>query len=202
MTARRMVDVIVAAIALAISMPLQITIAAILVVRQGRPVLFSQARVGQGGRVFRLHKFRTMTRETDETGTPLRDEQRLTGLGRLLRRLSLDELPELWNILIGDMSFVGPRPLPVHYLPRYRPSELRRHQVRPGLTGWAQVNGRNAVDWDDRLAMDVWYVEHRSLVLDLRILFRTPSVVLRGKGVSGKGTQTMQELRPEFRSRR
>jgi lipopolysaccharide/colanic/teichoic acid biosynthesis glycosyltransferase len=198
MTARRVVDVIVAAVALAMSVPLQMTIAMILLVTQGRPVLFSQARVGQGGRVFRLHKFRTMTQATDHTGAPLPDEDRLTAIGRLLRRLSLDELPELWNVLIGEMSFVGPRPLPVRYLPRYRPSELRRHDVHPGLTGWAQINGRNAVDWDDRLAMDVWYVEHRNLALDIRIILRTPSVVLRGKGVSGKGTQTMQELRPEL----
>jgi sugar transferase EpsL len=201
MTARRVVDVVVAAVALTASAPLQLAVAAVLLVTQGRPVLFSQERAGRSGQPFRLYKFRTMIEATDQTGADLPDDRRLTSIGHLLRRSSLDELPELWNVLIGDMSLIGPRPLPVQYLDRYRPSELRRHDVRPGLTGWAQVNGRNAVAWDDRLAMDVWYTEHRSLLLDLRIVFRTLPVVVRGKGVSAKGTRTMQELRPELRTR-
>jgi lipopolysaccharide/colanic/teichoic acid biosynthesis glycosyltransferase len=143
-----------------------------------------------------LIKFRTMTDARGPDGALLPDEERLTPLGRWLRSTSLDELPELWNVLRGDMSLVGPRPLPVTYLERYTPTEARRHEVRPGLTGWAQVNGRNGVNWDERLAMDVWYVDNRSPLLDLRILLRTVAVVLRRKGISGEGTATMRELRP------
>lgn len=153
-------------------------------------------RTGLRGAPFPIYKFRTMTSERDTSGALLPDEQRLTKLGRTLRATSLDELPELWNVLRCDMSLVGPCPLPVAYLPRYTPTETRRHDVRPGVTGWAQINGRNAVDWDERLAMDVWYVENRSIALDLHILWRTVSVVARRDGISGTGTETMQELRP------
>jgi sugar transferase EpsL len=192
----RLIDVVVAAVALVALSPLLAGIALLLLVSQGRPILFGQLRAGRHGRPFTLWKFRTMTDERDRRGGHLPDDRRLTPLGRRLRSTSLDELPELFNILVGDMSLVGPRPLPVRYLTRYTTEELRRHDVRPGLTGWAQVHGRNAVSWDERLALDVWYVDHRSLLLDLRILARTVGIVLRREGISGEGTATMAELRP------
>jgi lipopolysaccharide/colanic/teichoic acid biosynthesis glycosyltransferase len=151
--------------------------------------------LGRGGQPFELWKFRTMTDERGSDGALLSDAERLTPFGRRLRSTSLDELPELWNVLRGDMSLVGPRPLPVAYRDRFTLTEARRMEVRPGLTGWAQINGRNAVDWDDRLAMDVWYVDHRSLELDLRILLRTARVVLGRQGVAAEGSATMHELR-------
>jgi lipopolysaccharide/colanic/teichoic acid biosynthesis glycosyltransferase len=157
----------------------------------GRPVLFRQVRPGRAGEPFALLKFRTMTDRCDADGRPLPDADRLTGLGRLLRRTSLDELPELWNVVRGDMSLVGPRPLLVEYLPLYSPEQARRHEVRPGITGWAQVNGRNATTWEARFAHDVYYVDHRSFGLDLRILLRTVAQVLTGAGVSAPGEATM-----------
>jgi len=165
--------------------------------RLGRPVLFRQERAGLGGRPFMLYKFRTMTSASDSSGRLLPDADRLTPFGRWLRATSLDELPELWNILRGEMSLVGPRPLPTTYLPRYTTTEARRHEVRPGLTGWAQINGRNTSDWDERLAVDVWYVDNRTFWLDARILLATVGVVLRRQGVSAEGQATMSELRPD-----
>ena len=176
-------------------------IAVVLRVSQGRPVLFFQDRVGKDERSFSLVKFRTMSDARGPDGELLPDDDRITGVGRVLRRLSLDELPELWNVLVGDMALVGPRPLPTRYLSRYRPSERRRHEVRPGLTGWAQIHGRNELGWDDRLAMDVWYVDHRSPGLDAQILVRTVGLVLKGTGVGGQGTMTMPELRPPAEDR-
>jgi lipopolysaccharide/colanic/teichoic acid biosynthesis glycosyltransferase len=164
----------------------------------GTPVFFRQKRPGMNERLFTLVKFRTMSVAMDDTGKLLPDEKRMTMIGKCLRATSLDELPELWNILRGDMSFVGPRPLLVRYLRRYSEHQARRHEVRPGLTGWAQVNGRNATTWEDRLDMDVWYVDNQSLWLDLRILWRTAVVVFRRKGVNAKGQATM----PEFRGTR
>jgi sugar transferase EpsL len=191
------VQQLVALSSLIVLSPLLTVIALLVRLRLGSPVLFRQERLGLGGRPFVLVKFRTMTDDVDPaTGSPLPDDERLTALGRWLRATSLDELPELWNVVRGDMALVGPRPLPIRYLDRYSAEERRRHEVRPGLTGWAQVNGRNAVGWDDRLAMDVWYVDHRSLLLDLRILWRTVRLVLRREGISGEGTDTMPELRP------
>ena len=156
----------------------------------GRPVFFRQERAGLGGRPFRILKLRTMR---DGAGT---DAERLTRVGRFLRKTSLDELPQLFQVLAGTMSLVGPRPLPVRYLPRYTPEEARRHDVRPGLTGWAQVNGRNAISWDEKLALDVWYVDHRSLVLDAKILWLTVWNVLARRGIDSGGGETMPELRP------
>jgi sugar transferase EpsL len=173
-----------------------VAIAVLVRLTQGPPVLFFQDRVGKGERTFSLVKFRTMSDARGSEGELLPDDARITPIGRVLRRLSLDELPELWNVLIGDMSLVGPRPLPTRYLSRYSPSERRRHEVRPGLTGWAQIHGRNELGWDDRLEMDVWYVDHRSPALDAKILMRTVGLVLRGTGVGGQGTMTMPELRP------
>ena len=164
--------------------------------RFGTPVLFRQHRAGLHGEPFELVKFRTMTDERDANGELLPDAQRLTPFGERLRRLSLDELPELWLVLKGDMSLVGPRPLPVKYLDRYTPEQARRHEVKPGLTGWAQVNGRNTTSWDERLAMDVWYVDNRSFWLDLKIPWKTVAVVLRREGISAEGEATMSELPP------
>jgi len=161
----------------------------------GSPVLFVQDRPGLGGRIFRIYKFRTMTEGRDAGGELLSDQARLTRFGRWLRATSLDELPELMNVLRGDMSFVGPRPLLVEYLPLYSPLQARRHEVRPGITGWSQVNGRNALDWDERLAMDVWYVDHRSPGLDLRILFMTIVTVLGRSGINQAGQATMEPFR-------
>jgi lipopolysaccharide/colanic/teichoic acid biosynthesis glycosyltransferase len=195
---KRAADLLGAGLALVILSPVLVVVAVVVRWTAGRPVLFGQERAGRNGRPFTVWKFRTMTDARDEAGRPRPDGERLTGTGRWLRSSSLDELPELWNVIRGDMSLIGPRPLPVVYLPRYSTSEARRHELRPGITGWAQVNGRNAVDWDRRLAMDVWYVDHRSLLLDVRILAKTVVAVVTREGVSGAGTETMTELRPHL----
>jgi lipopolysaccharide/colanic/teichoic acid biosynthesis glycosyltransferase len=160
----------------------------------GAPVLFTQDRPGLGGRIFRVVKFRTMRHAAGPDGRPLPDAERLTGLGRFLRATSLDELPQLWNVLRGDLSLVGPRPLLVQYLPRYTPEQARRHDVLPGITGWAQVNGRNTISWDEKFALDVWYVDHWTFALDLRILGLTLLRVLRRDGISQDGHATMPEF--------
>jgi sugar transferase EpsL len=192
---RRYVDIVLAATALLIGAPVLAAIALVLRLRQGSPILFRQTRLGYGGAPFQLWKFRTMTDEERPDGTLLPDAERLTPFGRWLRSTSLDELPELWNVLRGDMALIGPRPLPVRYRERFTPTEARRMEVRPGLTGWAQINGRNAVEWNDRLAMDVWYVDHRSLRLDLRILVRTIRVVWERQGIAAEGSASMHEFR-------
>ena len=189
---RRLFDAATAAAAIALALPLLIGVAAGVWLTLGRPILFRQLRAGYRGRPFTLLKFRTMRHAPRET-----DAARLTGFGRTIRALSLDELPQLWNVLRGDMALVGPRPLPLAYLPRYSPAQARRHEVRPGITGLAQVSGRNALTWNDRLALDVWYVDHRSLGLDCRILVRTVSAVLRRDGISAPGHATMPEFRGE-----
>jgi len=158
------------------------------------PVFFRQPRPGKNGRVFIILKFRTMHEAKDERGRLLPDEQRLTSFGRFLRRRSLDELPELWNVLRGEMSLVGPRPLMVQYLGRYSPAQARRHEVTPGVTGWAQVNGRNAITWEEKFKHDVWYVDHWSFWLDLKILWMTIAGVLKGKGISQPGYATAEEF--------
>ncbi len=188
---KRLFDVAGAALGLVALAPVYAAVYAAVRCRVGAPVLFKQTRPGLHGRPFTLYKFRTMTDGCDAAGHPLPDEKRLTRLGRLLRGTSLDELPELWNVLKGDMSLVGPRPLLMEYLDRYTPRQARRHAVRPGLTGWAQIHGRNATTWEERLAQDVWYVDHRSLRLDLAILARTARHVLRREGVSAEGHATM-----------
>jgi lipopolysaccharide/colanic/teichoic acid biosynthesis glycosyltransferase len=157
----------------------------------GTPILFRQVRPGRNGRLFKLAKFRTMTDERDASGGLLPDASRLTPFGRWLRATSLDELPSLWNVLKGDMSLVGPRPLLVEYLPLYSSEQARRHEVRPGITGWAQVNGRNALTWEQKFELDVWYVDHRSFWLDLRILLMTVRKVFVREGISAKGEATM-----------
>jgi lipopolysaccharide/colanic/teichoic acid biosynthesis glycosyltransferase len=192
---KRVLDIVVSAAALVVLMPLLIAIAVLVRFRLGSPVLFRQIRPGRGGQPFVLVKFRTMRDALDANGEPLPDADRLTTLGRILRATSLDELPELYNVLRGEMSLVGPRPLLMEYLPLYTPEQAKRHAVRPGITGWAQVNGRNALSWEDRFAMDVWYVEHHTLLLDLLIIWRTAGKVIRREGVNEQGQATMTKFR-------
>lgn len=187
---KRLIDVVAASIGLVVLMPLLTVIAVAIRVSMGRPVLFRQRRPGYRGRPFTLIKFRTM-RATSGT-----DAERLTWLGRFLRRLSLDELPQLWNVLKGEMSLVGPRPLLLEYLPRYSPEQARRHLARPGITGWAQINGRNAISWDEKFRLDTWYVDHWSLRLDLAILLATVLRVVERRGISAEGHATAPEFLP------
>lgn len=195
----RPIDAVIAGLAAIVLSPVYLVVACLVRWRLGRPVLFRQERAGVGGRPFTMLKFRTMSVESGPDGSPLPDAERLGPLGRRLRTSSVDELPELWNVVRGEMALVGPRPLPVSYLDRYTADEARRHEVRPGLTGWAQVNGRNASGWEERLAMDVWYVDNRSLGLDAKILLRTVGAVLRRQGIAAEGHATMPELRPPAR---
>jgi sugar transferase EpsL len=187
---KRAIDLVLAVIGTVVLAPVMAVLAWQVRRRLGSPVIFKQRRPGLLGRTFTLCKFRTMTDERGEDGELLPDEQRLTSFGRFLRSSSLDELPELFNVLKGDMSLVGPRPLLVEYLELYTPEQARRHEVRPGITGWAQVNGRNDMPWPDKLAMDVWYVDHRSLVLDVRILLKTLWVMVTRRGVNLAGHAT------------
>jgi lipopolysaccharide/colanic/teichoic acid biosynthesis glycosyltransferase len=188
---KRLFDVLLSAVALVLLSPVLLAIAVLIRWQLGPPVLFSQPRPGRYGRVFTMWKFRTMTNAVGADGVTRPDGERLTGLGRALRAASLDELPELWNVLRGDMSLVGPRPLLVEYLPLYSPDQARRHEVRPGLTGWAQVNGRNALPWDEKFRLDVWYVDHRTFWLDLKIMALTLARVLLREGISAVGDATM-----------
>jgi sugar transferase EpsL len=190
-------DRTVAAVALLVLSPLLLLAALLVRISMGAPVLFRQTRPGHRGKPFAFLKFRTMSNAVDERGAPLPDEQRLTRVGRLLRSTSLDELPQLINVLKGDMSLVGPRPLLMSYLERYSPEQMRRHDVLPGITGWAQVHGRNALPWAERLALDVWYVDHRSLAVDLRIIIKTIRAVVFREGISQPGHVTMTEFRGE-----
>jgi lipopolysaccharide/colanic/teichoic acid biosynthesis glycosyltransferase len=188
---KRLFDIAAAACALLVlALPLLVVI---WMVRRklGSPVFFTQVRPGMHGKPFKMVKFRSMTSERGADGELLPDAVRLTPFGRFLRSTSLDELPELWNVLKGDMSLVGPRPLLVEYLPLYSPEQARRHEVRPGITGWAQVNGRNALDWEAKFKLDVWYVDHRSLWLDIKILWLTIKKVLVREGISAAGEATM-----------
>jgi sugar transferase EpsL len=192
---KRFFDILAACAILIVSLPVALIVALAILFAMGRPVLFRQPRPGLRGKIFILNKFRTMSEKRDACGNLLEDGRRLTSLGRLLRKTSLDEIPQLWNVLIGDMSLVGPRPLLVQYLPLYSESQRRRHDVRPGITGWAQVNGRNATTWEERFRLDVWYVEHQSFWLDLRILAITALRVFSGSGTSSPGHATMPEFR-------
>lgn len=191
--AKRGLDVIGSAAMLVAAAPVMGVTAALVARNLGRPVLFTQDRPGLNGKVFKLYKFRSM-RDVDEAAGLVTDEERLTDFGRLLRSTSLDELPSLVNVLKGDMSFVGPRPLLVRYLDRYSPRQARRHEVRPGITGLAQVSGRNALGWEERFDLDVQYVDRVSLTLDARIVWRTLSAVLRRSGISAEGEATMSEF--------
>ena len=190
---KRVLDVLVAALMLVVTSPIMLAIAVVIVATIGRPVLFRQIRPGRHGELFEMVKFRTM-RPVDATGGAVSDSERLTPLGRSLRATSLDELPTLWNVVRGEMSLVGPRPLLVEYLDRYTPTEARRHEVRPGITGLAQVRGRNALTWGEKFANDVWYVDHRGLSLDLYILAETVGAVLRRRGITAPGSPTAPEF--------
>jgi sugar transferase EpsL len=191
---KRLLDFVIAMVVLACLAPLIALIACAVRLSIGRPVLYRQARVGFRERQFTVFKFRTMSTATDAQGRLLPDKLRLTKIGRLLRRASLDELPQLWNVLAGEMSLVGPRPLLPKYLPRYTVFQRRRHETKPGITGWAQVNGRNRLDWDEKFELDVWYVDHWSLSLDMKILWRTLLTVLRCEGITQDGNATMSEF--------
>ena len=191
---KRAFDVAASASGLALTAPVLAATAVALRASVGSPVLFRHQRPGLHGKPFTLYKFRTMTEERSSDGRLLPDDQRLTSVGRLVRSLSLDELPQLWNVLKGDMSLVGPRPLLMQYLERYSPQQARRHEVRPGITGWAQVHGRNTVEWERKFELDVWYVDHWSLALDAKILFRTALSVIRREGISNPGHATMSEF--------
>ena len=188
---KRLFDILVAATLLLLTLPLMLATALAVRLALGAPVLLRQTRPGKGGIPFIFFKFRTMTEERDGAGRLLPDERRLTPFGRWLRATSLDELPQLVNVLKGDMSLVGPRPLLMEYISLYSPQQARRHEVRPGITGWAQVNGRNALSWEERFRLDVWYVDHRSLLLDLRILLLTVLRVFQARGVAQPGQATM-----------
>lgn len=192
---KRVVDIFGAGLGLLVLSPLILCLAWMIRRRLGSPVLFRQVRPGLQGRPFEMIKFRTMRDAVDSNGRPLPDEDRLTPFGRWLRSTSLDELPELWNVLKGDMSLVGPRPLLMEYLPLYSPEQARRHEVRPGITGWAQVNGRNAISWEEKFALDVWYVDHHNLWLDMKILYMTLRKVLVRDGISAEGEATMPKFR-------
>jgi len=188
---KRGLDLVSAAVALLVLWPVLLLASLVVWMTLGSPVFFRQPRAGLAGRPFELIKFRTMTNERDGQGHLLPDDQRLGRLGRLLRSTSIDELPSLWCLFRGHVSLVGPRPLLLEYLPLYTLRQARRHEVRPGITGWAQVNGRNSLEWSDRLAMDVWYVDHQSLALDLSILWRTVITVLRRDGIQYHGGRSM-----------
>jgi len=191
---KQVLDRGVAGVALVVTAPVMAATAAAVAVSMGRPVLFRQRRPGLHGRTFEIAKFRTMSDRRDASGAPLPDAERLTAVGRFLRSTSLDELPQLWNVVRGELSLVGPRPLLVQYLPRYSPEQARRHDVLPGITGWAQVHGRNEVDWDARFRLDVWYVDHWSLLLDLKILALTVLTLIRREGINRRDHATMYEF--------
>ncbi|WP_041245856.1 sugar transferase [Geotalea uraniireducens] len=191
---KRIFDFCSTLVGLVLISPLLIPVALLVRMIHGSPVLFRQERPGLHGKPFLMHKFRTMTNERDANGILLADEARLTGLGKFLRSTSLDELPELFNVLKGDMSLVGPRPLLMEYMPLYTPEQARRHEVKPGITGWAQVNGRNAISWEEKFKLDVWYVDNSSFWLDLKILWMTFFQVFKREGISQEGQATMAKF--------
>lgn len=191
---KRLLDVVGASFGLLLLSPVLLVLTLFVRASMGAPVFFRQQRPGRHGKPFGMVKFRTMRDARDAAGKPLPDAERLTRVGQLLRSTSLDELPELWNVLKGDMSLVGPRPLLMDYLPLYSAEQARRHAVRPGITGWAQVNGRNALSWDEKFKLDVWYVDHHSLWLDVRILCLTVFKVFRREGISGGGEATTRRF--------
>lgn len=192
---KRILDVLLSGCALVVLSPVLLVVAVLVRTKLGSPVIFCQERPGKDEKIFKMYKFRSMTDARDENGELLPDEVRLTKFGRALRSTSLDELPELWNIFKGDMSIVGPRPLLVKYLPRYNEEQHHRHDVMPGLTGWAQVNGRNAISWEDKFRLDVWYSEHVSFLLDVKVILLTVKCVLHHEGISGADSATMEEFR-------
>ncbi|MDO5793340.1 MAG: sugar transferase [Turicibacter sp.] len=191
---KRVLEFIIALIGLILASPILLIVAILVKTKLGSPILFRQQRVGLNGEIFEMVKFRTMKDATDSEGNPLPDEERLTKFGQLLRKTSLDELPELWNVLKGDMSLVGPRPLLVEYLPLYSKEQMKRHDVRPGITGYAQVNGRNNISWTKKFELDLYYVENFSLWLDVKILFQTVAKVLGQADINQEGNATMEKF--------
>ena len=191
---KRFIDIFGAIFGLILLLPLLLIVTLVIKVSLGTPVIFSQVRPGMNGEPFRMFKFRTMRNAVDTDGNPLSDSERITRVGAFLRATSLDELPELWNVLKGDMSLVGPRPLLMEYLDLYTPEQARRHEVRPGVTGWAQVNGRNSISWEEKFKLDVWYVDNRSLWLDVKILLMTIKKVFIREGISAQGEATMSKF--------
>ena len=191
---KRLLDIVIASIALTLLSPLYFYVAYKVKKNLGSPVLFRQVRPGLHGRPFEMIKFRTMKDAVDVNGQPLPDSERLTPFGRMLRSSSLDEMPELWNVIKGDMSIVGPRPLLMEYLPLYNEEQAKRHQVRPGMTGYAQVNGRNAISWDEKFKLDTWYVENQSIWLDFKIMLKTVKKVLAKDDISAEGEATMSKF--------
>lgn len=191
---KRLFDLILSLLGLVVLAPILFALMLLIRLKLGYPIFFTQARPGLNGKSFNMLKFRTMTDACDTDGNLLPDAERLTEFGRFLRASSLDELPELWNVLKGEMSLVGPRPLLMEYLPLYSPEQARRHVVRPGITGWAQVNGRNALSWDDKFKLDVWYVDNQTLWLDIQILWLTVRKVLVREGISAAGEATMSKF--------
>lgn len=194
---KRFLDIILAIIAIVITLPIFLLTGILVLIFLGKPAIFRQKRPGKDEKIFTMYKFRTMTNKKDKDGNLLPDDQRLTKFGKFLRKTSLDELPEIFNILNGSMSFVGPRPLLVKYLPYYTKEEHHRHDVRPGLTGWAQANGRNLVNWDERFKLDLEYVNNVSLKMDIKVILKTISVVLKREGITDGKTETMTFLDEE-----
>ncbi|MEM3407787.1 MAG: sugar transferase [Nitrososphaerota archaeon] len=192
---KRLIDILGSLIGLMVTSPIMIVISVIIYLTMGRPIFYRQVRPGLNGKPFIIYKFRTMLDLKDKNGNLLPDEYRLTSIGKFLRGLTLDELPEFWNVLKGDMSLVGPRPLLMEYLDRYTPEQARRHEVKPGMTGWAQINGRNAISWEEKFRLDVWYVDNWSILLDLKIILLTILKVLKREGISAEGHATMPEFK-------
>jgi len=193
--AKNIFDKTLALLLITLFSPIYLIVSLLIWWRMGRPILFRQKRPGLHGEIFEIYKFRTMTDEKDEDGNLLPDEQRLVGIGKFIRSTSLDELPQLFNVLKGDMSFVGPRPLLIEYLPLYNERQKKRHDVKPGITGWAQVNGRNAISWEQKFEYDVWYVEHQSFLLDMKILWMTFLKVLKRSGINSSTSATMEKFK-------
>ena len=194
-TLKRLIDIVISLSGLILSLPLLLILSVLIKLNTKESIFFIQRRPGKNEKIFNMYKFRTMKSLTDEGGNLLPDEKRISKTGALLRRLSLDELPELWNVLRGDMSIVGPRPLVLIYLERYTPEQARRHEVKPGITGWAQVNGRNAITWEEKFKFDIWYVDNWSLWLDFKIIFMTIISIIKGEGINQPGHATMEEFK-------
>ncbi|WLR44219.1 sugar transferase [Bacillus carboniphilus] len=195
MTLKRIFDIVVSSLLLIFLSPIFLFITVLIIFHLGSPVIFKQSRVGKNEQVFTLFKFRSMTDYRNDRGELLSDEERLPSFGKWLRKSSLDEIPQLINVLKGDVSLVGPRPLLVEYLPLYTKEQHRRHEVRPGITGWAQINGRNNITWEEKFSLDVWYVEHHSLLLDLKIIFKTVSKIVKKEGISQEGKVTVEKFK-------
>jgi sugar transferase EpsL len=192
---KKILDLFLVLLSLPLILPIYLLLMLLVLVKFNSPILFKQSRPGLKGKIFNIYKFRSMTSERDKEGILLSDELRLTKFGKLLRSTSLDELPSLWNVLKGEMSLVGPRPLLVEYLPLYSSKQARRHEVKPGITGWAQVNGRNAISWDEKFDLDVWYVDNQSTLLDIKILYMTIKKVITRSGINQDRQATMEKFK-------